>query len=161
MPFEHKYSCDSRFHQHCTSFQVLARQSGNLTWSSIASSLASYIDLTTLESLAKTCRQVRANLLQYRVMLMSKTLRCHNEDTSPGKRLGAALMASRDAWTTYGRHGVKVERITSGRVGACARDMVSDCRSCGRTLCRVRIAIQHVPFLWLLATDTDIRSRIV
>ncbi|KAF2215600.1 hypothetical protein CERZMDRAFT_65078 [Cercospora zeae-maydis SCOH1-5] len=102
----------------------------------IVASLASYIDLTTLSDLARTCRQVRANLLQYRTMLMHKTLRCHNEATDPGERLGAALKASRDAWTAYGRHGSKIDRITSGRVGACARDMVSECRSCGEFTCR-------------------------
>ncbi|GIZ42542.1 hypothetical protein CKM354_000580400 [Cercospora kikuchii] len=102
----------------------------------IVASLASYIDLTTLSDLARTCRQVRANLLQYRTMLIHKTLRCHNESTDPGQRLGDALKASRDAWTAYGRHGVKIDRITSGRVGACARDMVGECRNCGKFMCR-------------------------
>ncbi|KAI5359659.1 Putative Zinc finger, FYVE/PHD-type [Septoria linicola] len=102
----------------------------------VVASLASYIDLTTLSDLAQTCRQIRANLLQYRVMLIQKTLRCQNELTDLGTRLGDAFMVSRDAWSTYGRHGVKVDRITSGRVGACARDMVSECRSCGEAICR-------------------------
>lgn len=114
-----------------------ANASGNLTRGSVVSSLAGYIDLTTLSDLSQTCRQVRANLLQYRVMLIQKTLRCQNEFTDLGTRLGGAFMASRDAWSTYGRHGIKVDRITSGRVGACARDMVSECRSCGDAICRV------------------------
>lgn len=99
--------------------------------------LASYMDLTTLSDLSQTCRQVRANLMQYRSLLITKSLRCENEDTSPAARLGNALHASHAVWTAYGQTGLKVGRITSGKVGACARDMVADCRKCGRIICRV------------------------
>lgn len=102
----------------------------------IVSLLASYMDLTTLSDLSQTCRQVRANLMQYRSLLITKSLRCENEDTSPAARLGNALHASHAVWTAYGQTGLKVGRITSGKVGACARDMVADCRKCGRIICR-------------------------
>ncbi|EME46245.1 hypothetical protein DOTSEDRAFT_148289 [Dothistroma septosporum NZE10] len=102
----------------------------------IVSLLASYMDLTTLSDLSQTCRQIRANLMQYRRLLKSKALRCENEQSSPAVRLGNALHASHAVWTAHGRNGLKVGRITSGKVGACARDMVADCRKCGHIICR-------------------------
>ncbi|TVY14254.1 hypothetical protein LARI1_G007627 [Lachnellula arida] len=42
-------------------------------------SIASHLDLNTLDALSLTCRQVRANLLQFRTQLLSTTLRCSNE----------------------------------------------------------------------------------
>lgn len=108
---------------------------------SIISLLTTYLDLTALSELARTCRQVRANLLQYRELLISRALRCENEDADPAQRLGSALHASHDVWNTYGQNGVKVGRITSGKVGACARDMVGACRGCGKVICRVCIPL--------------------
>ena len=109
----------------------------NLIRSSIVSVLASYVDLNTLHELSRTCRQFRANLLQYRKLLIEQTLRCENENANPALRLGNALNNSLEQWRAYGRNGVKVGRISSGKVGACARDLVGACRKCGRTVCRV------------------------
>ena len=75
--------------------------------------------------------------MQHRKLLINRALRCINEDTKPAERLGNALHASHAVWTAYGQNGVKIGRITSGKVGACARDMVSDCRACGKIICRV------------------------
>jgi hypothetical protein len=96
-----------------------------------------HLDLNTLHELSRTCRQFRANLLQHRKLLISQTLRCENETTDPAQRLGNALFASHQVWTAYGRDGVKIGRITSGKVGACARDLVGECKKCGRIVCRV------------------------
>merc|ERR1711977_132439 len=43
-------------------------------------SIASHIDLNTLDALSSTCRQVRVNLLQFRTKLISSTIHCDNED---------------------------------------------------------------------------------
>lgn len=100
------------------------------------SQLASHLDLTSLHELSRACRQFRANLLQYRTLLVVQTLHCDNENANPAARLGGALHASLRVWTAYGRDGVKIGRITSGKVGACARDLVGECRRCGNVVCR-------------------------
>lgn len=105
---------------------------------SIASQLASYLDLNSLHELSRTCRQFRANLLQYRSQLVAQSMRCENEFADHAHLLANCFRSSRDAWTTYGRTGQKIDRITSGKVGACARDMVGECRKCNRAVCRVR-----------------------
>ncbi|KXS94745.1 hypothetical protein AC578_11172 [Pseudocercospora eumusae] len=101
----------------------LSKFSAALSCYPIVTLLAGYIDLVTLENLSKTCRQIRANLLGFRTILVSQTLRCDNENANPAERLGNALHASHQVWTTYGRDGTKIGRITSGKIGACARDM--------------------------------------
>ncbi|EMC92131.1 hypothetical protein BAUCODRAFT_78023 [Baudoinia panamericana UAMH 10762] len=110
--------------------------SAALTCYPIVSQLASYLDLNSLHDLARTCRQFRANLLQYRSQLIEQTLRCENENANPARRLGNALHASFDVWTAYGRDGTKIGRITSGKLGACAHDLVGPCRRCGKIICR-------------------------
>lgn len=89
--------------------------------------------------MAQTCRQIRAQLLPHRSLLVSQTLRCINETTSLNIKLANGLRGMREEWnnTTYGPNGVRVNRITSGRVGACARDMVEGCKCCGVVVCRV------------------------
>lgn len=42
-----------------------------------------------------------------------------------------------DAWNTHGPDGVRIPRLTSGKIGACARDMVGECQRCGTVVCRV------------------------
>lgn len=106
--------------------------------------LAGYLDLTSLHELSRTCRQSRVNLLQFRSQLITQTLRCENECVDHARLLGDALSVSQQAWTAYGMNGIKIGRITSGKVGACARDMVGDCRRCGRTVCRVCYASSEV-----------------
>lgn len=108
---------------------------------SIASQLARALDLTSLHELARTCRQVRANLLRFRQSLIGQSLRCDNEQASPAALLGDALSRSFEAWTMYGLEGRKVDRLTSGKVGACARDMVGECKKCNRMVCRVSMGL--------------------
>jgi len=102
----------------------------------IISQLASSLDLNSLHELSRTCRQIRVNLLQYRAQLISHTLRCENENNGPGPRLADRLREAHAEWNTFGANGVRIGRITSGKVGACARDLVGDCRRCGRIVCR-------------------------
>ncbi|OAG25365.1 hypothetical protein CC77DRAFT_1037478 [Alternaria alternata] len=95
----------------------------------IVSQLAAQLDLNTLHDLSRTCRQFRANLLEYRSQLVKHTLHCENEDGELGEKLESRLQE--------GRHGMVLEnRLTTGRVGKCARDMVGDCQRCGDIVCR-------------------------
>ena len=119
---------------------------------SIASQLASYLDLNSLHELSRTCWQFRAHLLQYRMQLIEQSLRCENEDADPAARLGNALFASHKVWTAYGRDGVKLGRITTGKLGACARDLVGACRRCGRIICRVSAAVRLCNVLFRIWT---------
>ncbi|KAF2024312.1 hypothetical protein EK21DRAFT_22562, partial [Setomelanomma holmii] len=84
----------------------------------IVRQLASQLDLNSLHDLSRTCRQFRANLLEYRGQLVKHTLHCCNEDASPGPQPESP------------------RQLTSGRVGKCARDMVGECQRCGVVVCR-------------------------
>lgn len=110
----------------------------------VVSLLAQSLDLNSLHDLSRTCRQVRANLLQYRRQLISQTLRCENEDVGPGPRLGNGLRDLHKNWNTFGPNGVQVPRITSGKIGSCARDMVGECRKCSKIVCRVCIIVKRL-----------------
>ena len=110
-----------------------------LTLCSIASQLAKHLDLNTLHSLSLTCRQFRANLLQFRSQLIKHTLRCADEDLPLGTRLADRLRESHQTWKA-GQAG----RITSGKVGRCARDKVAECRRCGKVVCR-NCTMKHPP----------------
>ncbi|TKA70094.1 hypothetical protein B0A55_08024 [Friedmanniomyces simplex] len=114
----------------------MGRFSAALTCYPIVSQLASYLDLNSLHDLSRTCRQFRAHLLQYRAQLIEQSLTCANENSRPAARLGHALHASHQIWRAYGTNGVKVGRITSGKLGACARDLVGPCRRCSKIICR-------------------------
>jgi hypothetical protein len=70
-------------------------------------------------------------------MLVALTLHCSNEQPWSTQQRDALLQAEPDTWSTNGRGSTRIERITSGRNGLCARDMVGDCRRCGRIVCRV------------------------
>ncbi|EMD70205.1 hypothetical protein GGP41_000340 [Bipolaris sorokiniana] len=95
----------------------------------IVSQLAAQLDLNTLHDLSRTCRQFRVNLLEYRSQLVKHTLHCVNEDVEPGETPGSSLQG--------GRYGMAMEsRLTTGRVGICARDMVGECQRCGTIVCR-------------------------
>lgn len=108
---------------------------------SIVSQLASLLDLNSLHNLSRTCRQFRVNLLQFRDQLVTQSLRCSKEDLQRGEALAARLRESRMIWRTSGPEAREWQghRITSGKVGKCARDMVGECRRCGTIVCRVRL----------------------
>lgn len=99
-------------------------------------SIASHIDLNTLDALSRTCRQIRVNLLQFRTQLLSSTLRCENEDVEldPEHKFRYRARAADWYFVEMGR-----ESAGAGKVGDCARDMVAECRRCARVVCRVCI----------------------
>ncbi|PVI04966.1 hypothetical protein DM02DRAFT_555414 [Periconia macrospinosa] len=96
---------------------------------SVVRQLASQLDLNSLHDLSRTCRQFRANLLEYRDQLIKHTLRCENEDADAGALLGSRIMEARASFQSS-------RQLTSGRVGKCARDMVGECQRCARVVCR-------------------------
>lgn len=109
---------------------------GNTNTSSIVISLAGHLDLNSLHDLSRTCRQFRANLLQCRRQLIAQSLRCSKEDDERSSTLADRLREARLAWRMNGS-STHSGRITSGKVGQCARDMVGECKSCGTVVCRV------------------------
>ncbi|TVY55816.1 hypothetical protein LCER1_G005120 [Lachnellula cervina] len=96
-------------------------------------SIASHLDLNTLDALSLTCRQVRANLLQFRTQLLSTTLRCSNEyiQSDPERTLRYRARSADWYFVEVGRN-----RAGTGKVGQCARDLVGGCRRCGDVICR-------------------------
>ena len=108
----------------------------NVTVHRITISIASHIDLNTLDALSLTCRQVRANLLQFRAQLLASTLHCENEDVELDPEHTFRYRARAADWyfVDAGRDALG---LGAGKVGDCARDMVSECRRCGRVVCRV------------------------
>jgi len=96
-------------------------------------SIASHIDLNTLDALSSTCRQIRANLLQFRSQLITSTLHCENENVQPDPEHTFRYRARAADW--YFVEGGR-ELSGSGKFGDCARDMVGGCRRCGRVVCR-------------------------
>lgn len=104
----------------------------------IVSQIARSLDLNTLHALSRTCRQFRANLLQFRKHLVTQSLRCENEQPVSIKEPGSPELALDGTWHLFSDDGVAIGRLTSSKFGTCARDMVSDCRRCGMVVCRVR-----------------------
>jgi hypothetical protein len=100
---------------------------------SVVSTLGSMLDLNSLHDLALCCRQFRANLLEYRDQLVKHTLKCSNEDEPTSDFLGNRFRESHATFLSFGYN----DRITSGKVGICARDMVGECRKCDTVVCRV------------------------
>ena len=111
----------------------------------IIASIASHIDLNTLDALSLTCRQVRANLLQFRTQLLASTLHCENEDVELDPEHTFRYRARAADWyfIDAGRDAAGVV----GKVGNCARDMVGGCRRCGRVTCRVRSYLLPIHFI--------------
>ena len=50
--------------------------------------------------------------------------------------LANRLREAHSAWNSNG-YSSNVGRITSGKVGTCARDLVGSCKNCGVVVCRV------------------------
>ncbi|KAH7420012.1 hypothetical protein BKA64DRAFT_700013 [Cadophora sp. MPI-SDFR-AT-0126] len=99
----------------------------------IIMSIASHIDLNTLDALSSTCRQVRANLLQFRTKLISSTLHCDNEDVELDPEHTFRYRARAADW--YFVEGGSIGS-GAGKFGDCARDMVGECRRCSKIVCR-------------------------
>ncbi|GAP83109.1 putative sulfate transporter [Rosellinia necatrix] len=90
----------------------------------IVIAVVSWLDLNTLDNLARTCRQIRENLLQYRRPLVTRTLHCYKEQPP--------LEPEENEMTWY--HMSINESYK--RKGSCARDMVAECRRCAIPVCR-------------------------
>ncbi|KAF2873903.1 hypothetical protein BDV95DRAFT_567983 [Massariosphaeria phaeospora] len=97
----------------------------------IVRQLASQLDLNTLHDLSRTCRQFRANLLEYRNQLVKQTLHCASEAGEAPQRDNASALGAVDFSL-----GSQLSRLTNLRVGQCARDMVGECQRCGTVVCR-------------------------
>ncbi|EFQ28999.1 hypothetical protein CGRA01v4_11345 [Colletotrichum graminicola] len=97
----------------------------------IVMSIAKHIDLNTLDSLARTSRQIRRGLLQYRSILLSSTLHCSNEDVPVDPESTFRFRARAGNWY-YMEDG----RNYNGKSGSCARDLVTECRRCRTVVCR-------------------------
>ncbi|KAF2010754.1 hypothetical protein BU24DRAFT_398750 [Aaosphaeria arxii CBS 175.79] len=90
----------------------------------IVRQLASQLDLNTLHNLSRTCRQFRANLLEYRDQLIRHTLHC---DLETAELKTDHTLRVRDVYS---------RQHTTGKVGQCARDMVGECQRCASVVCR-------------------------
>ncbi|KAI1425045.1 hypothetical protein F5Y12DRAFT_399547 [Xylaria sp. FL1777] len=90
----------------------------------IVIAIVSWLDLNTLDNLSRTCRQIRQNLLQYRVPLVTHTLHCYKEQPPlepEDNEMNWYYMTINESYR---------------RKGSCARDMVTECRRCARPVCR-------------------------
>ena len=103
---------------------------------SIVIAVASSIDLVTLDSLSRTCRQVHDALIQYRTMLLKSTVHCYREDMPVDPADTFRHRARAGNWYAYRDMDM---RNFNGKHGFCARDMVGECRRCGVPVCRVSV----------------------
>jgi len=109
-------------------------------YASIVKEIARAVDLNTLHALSRTCRQFHVNLAPFRHQLVRETLRCENEyiETVAEMLDGRALLPnSVKSVLRLLSQGNGEGRMTRGKVGKCARDMVSECRRCNKVVCRV------------------------
>lgn len=99
---------------------------------SVVISIASCIDLTTLDSLSRTSRYIHDGLIQYRKSLLAATLRCTNELEPVDREQALRYRARASNW-----HYMDGGRSYAAKSGSCARDMVGECRRCSDVICRV------------------------
>lgn len=116
----------------------------DVAYGRILTSIASHIDLNTLDALSLTCRQIRANLLQFRSQLLTSTLHCENEDVELDPEHTFRYRARAADWY-FIESGREAPGSGTGKVGDCARDMVGGCRRCGRVVCRVSSTFDTSP----------------
>ncbi|KAI0972339.1 hypothetical protein F4678DRAFT_430035 [Xylaria arbuscula] len=86
--------------------------------------LVPWLDLNSLDNLSRTCRQIRENLLQYRVPLVTHTMHCYKEQPPlepEDNEMNWHYMSINEGYR---------------RKGMCARDLVAECRRCARPVCR-------------------------
>lgn len=101
----------------------------------------SHLDLTSLDSLARTSRAIHCSLIQSRAALLATTLRCSNEiasidtKTTPLHRASRANLGT-DAYTDVGSR----RTADTSKASRCARDMVGECRRCAAVICRASIS---------------------
>lgn len=97
----------------------------------IVVAVASSIDLNTLDALARASRAIHNGLIQYRVVLLTSTLRCSNEPLPFNHDELLRYRARASNW-----HYMDDSRSYNGKSGKCARDMVGECKRCGEVICR-------------------------
>ncbi|KAI9787057.1 MAG: hypothetical protein M1816_007728 [Peltula sp. TS41687] len=103
-----------------------------LTCYPIVTQIAHSLDLNTLHALSLACRQVRANMLPCRRELVRWTLRCELDGAvTLAEVLDLDALLRRDGGTYRKDDGIPLRRR-----GTCARDLVGECRRCGRVICR-------------------------
>ncbi|KAK3327451.1 hypothetical protein B0T19DRAFT_163585 [Cercophora scortea] len=100
----------------------------------VVMSVAASLDLNTLDNLARTCRQIRAGLLQYRTMLLVSTLHCSNEHLPVDPEETIRYRARASNW--FYMQDASRASYHSGKSGRCARDLVGECRRCRTVVCR-------------------------
>lgn len=121
---------------------------------SVAERLASYLDLTDLDSLSSTCRLVRDSLVQFAPQLKQSSLRCTfeiDEEEQEQKDAVLALQLSLEDHLNFNVGGGPAFPVQTypdsqspfqsalgltGKVSKCARDLVAPCRKCGTIVCR-------------------------
>lgn len=97
--------------------------------------VVSHIDLTTLDSLARTSRLIHAGLIQSRSALIAATLRCSNEVVPID---ADETLRSRVAQAHFGVDmDASRQTAEATKASRCARDMVGECRRCAAVICRV------------------------
>lgn len=112
-------------------FTLLVTSSNNVHYS-IAIAIVSSIDLTSLDSLARTNRATYSSLIQFRGALLSSTLRCSNE----------AVPLDPEETLRYRARAIEGTSMSNtAKASSCARDMVSECRRCNIVICRVSIVL--------------------
>lgn len=99
---------------------------------SVIKEIASHFDLNSLDALSSTCRQVRANLLQYRNQLIQSTLHCENENIKFVQEC-----SYRSPFIASGHLSI------SAGARKCARDFVGPCQRCSRVVCRVSLLFEN------------------
>ncbi|KAJ5638087.1 hypothetical protein N7490_007966 [Penicillium lividum] len=106
----------------------------------IVKEIARAIDLNTLYDLSRTCRQFHVNLAPFRHQLVRETLRCENEYIETVTELldaGTAIPNSvKSVLQLLSQESSESGRMTRGKVGKCARDLVGDCDKCRKVVCR-------------------------
>jgi hypothetical protein len=93
--------------------------------------IISYIDLNTLDSLARASRFIHDGLIQYRASLMGATLRCSREGVAIDPEQTLRYRARATDWNY-----MQDDNNYNGKAGSCARDMVAECRRCADIICR-------------------------
>ncbi|PGH04212.1 hypothetical protein AJ80_08557 [Polytolypa hystricis UAMH7299] len=96
----------------------------------VVKQIARSVDLNTLHALSLTCRQFHANLMPFRNQLVRETLRCRNES------LDEVVGVQKNNAVPRRISDREFSRLTTGKVGQCARDMVSECQRCAGIICR-------------------------
>ncbi|KAJ5482864.1 hypothetical protein N7539_006310 [Penicillium diatomitis] len=108
----------------------------------IVKAIARAIDLNTLHALSRTCRQFHVNLAQFRHQLIRETLRCENEfieTVADMLEAGANVPNSvKSVLRLLSQNSHEAGRISRGKVGKCARDMVDECRRCHKINCTIK-----------------------